>query len=518
MIKQNLRICSFDSESFIDKSFLNNYPNINITFDNDLRISELKPPSDDRSYLFIIRDPGLLYAVSELSLKSRYILFITDAFDTIPPEFLKLISQIIYLSDGPDERNFKLIKLFDRIDADYKAFMGYNMLNTAINILPDMMWFKELNGLHHNVNNTFSKIVRKTKEDCEGRTHGYIWNVPEEAAFSCRESEDMVIGTKSLLSFQEPVGTDEGMKQFVTYKAPVYDMFNNIIGTVGAGHDVTDFQNMGIQLTILTENIPFPVIMCNAEWKTVRINDNFIKIFNISEKESKSLFYPDWKKKYMKGISEGYVNDEKHTATREYTIEKNGDTLSFIVIEQEIRDSFNNLSGYFCLFRDITIEREYENAIVAAANSDGLTGLYNRRYFYEYISENLESEMTLLYMDLDHFKEVNDKYGHGKGDDVLIKTAYLIKNTFPDSTVIRLGGDEFASLYLKKVGDDVLNPKIKELEDKIKAITPDSEIGLSVSVGVGYKDSNDFNSEDFIHEVDKKMYEIKNKHHEKNED
>ncbi|MBQ7564853.1 MAG: diguanylate cyclase [Lachnospiraceae bacterium] len=514
MVKQNLDICSFVGVEPTLFAVSEKFTELFITNRAPFSKEQLNTLADDRSYLFVADNREDFKEVENAWLRSKYIVYIAETFSEVPGELEPDISTILYLGDPEEEKAYRLTALFHKITSDYKAFMGYNMLNSALNTLPDMMWFKELNGLHHNVNNAFAKIVRKTKEDCEGKTHGYIWNVPEEAAFSCKESEDQVISKKSLLTFQEPVGTDEGMKQFVTYKAPMYDMFQNIIGTVGMGHDITDFENMGIQLTILTGSIPFPVIMCETDWKTIRVNSNFCEFFGLNEEEAEKLYYPDWKKKYMKPVGEPEINETGHAVTQEYLIEYNGKSFDFIVIEQEIRNTFDDLSGYFCLFRDVTIQREYEQTIIDAANTDGLTGIYNRRYFYDYINENIDSEMTLLYMDLDNFKQVNDNFGHARGDEVLIKTAYAIRAIFDEALPVRLGGDEFAALYLRNVSDEDLKDKIREIEFRVRSLLRQNDIGLSVSIGIERKTSEQKDAEAFVHSGDKKMYAIKSRHHE----
>ena len=87
------------------------------------------------------------------------------------------------------------------------------------------------------------------------------------------------------------------------------------------------------------------------------------------------------------------------------------------------------------------------------ANIDGLTELYNHRYFYDYLSAEITNcskkgiPLSLLFIDIDNFKYYNDMYGHQKGDDVLRSIALIMKATFPKGTFIaRYGGEEFAAV------------------------------------------------------------------------
>ncbi len=84
------------------------------------------------------------------------------------------------------------------------------------------------------------------------------------------------------------------------------------------------------------------------------------------------------------------------------------------------------------------------------ATRDGLTGLYNRRYFEETLADHIESstrydrELSLVLFDLDHFKQINDTHGHAAGDEALRKFANLLRETARKADIVcRYGGDEF---------------------------------------------------------------------------
>ena len=69
--------------------------------------------------------------------------------------------------------------------------------------------------------------------------------------------------------------------------------------------------------------------------------------------------------------------------------------------------------GVLRIYRDVTNERKLEQRVIAAARTDYLTGLYNRRYFYEHVEEHRGNQpVTLITFDLDDFKNINDRYGH----------------------------------------------------------------------------------------------------------
>jgi diguanylate cyclase (GGDEF)-like protein len=104
------------------------------------------------------------------------------------------------------------------------------------------------------------------------------------------------------------------------------------------------------------------------------------------------------------------------------------------------------------VFQD-ELEQSYQRQMYESSTRDGLTGVYNRKYFAQKLAADLSFArrhlipFTLLMVDIDFFKHVNDTYGHRTGDDVLIAIAGTIKTTIrTEDTLARYGGEEFAVL------------------------------------------------------------------------
>lgn len=128
-----------------------------------------------------------------------------------------------------------------------------------------------------------------------------------------------------------------------------------------------------------------------------------------------------------------------------------------------------------------------------AAIKDPLTGLHNRRYFFE-TGEKLLSSMHRLgrnpmvaMVDIDHFKKVNDSYGHDIGDEVLIAVAQIIQDSFRrgNDIVARLGGEEFAILISPAGSDDeVENRYLEEVRQRISALEIETDCGAKIKTTV----------------------------------
>lgn len=129
---------------------------------------------------------------------------------------------------------------------------------------------------------------------------------------------------------------------------------------------------------------------------------------------------------------------------------------------------------------------------------DALTGLYNRRA----LDEKKEGLFTLVFIDLDNFKEINDSLGYKKGDEVLRVFADILKSlSRKEDVFVRWGGDEFILILpgTEKGGAEVLVERIREKTDK-----------LSISFSFGILESNGKEFSSLIKEASEKMQEQKN--------
>ncbi|MFA5901264.1 MAG: GGDEF domain-containing response regulator [Hyphomicrobium sp.] len=156
-------------------------------------------------------------------------------------------------------------------------------------------------------------------------------------------------------------------------------------------------------------------------------------------------------------------------------------------------------------------------ALQSLALTDTLTGLYNRRGFITVAEEQLKLArrssygLALAFVDLDGMKRINDGLGHEFGDQALVTTAKILRQTFRDSDVIaRLGGDEFIVLAIA-AGPGVASRIRKELVNSLaEHNSVPGAVPLSFSVGFSYflptATSNEASIEDLMVEADKQMY------------
>ncbi|MCG8552643.1 MAG: diguanylate cyclase, partial [Desulfobacterales bacterium] len=309
---------------------------------------------------------------------------------------------------------------------------------------------------------------------------------PDEYAkgeYVCLESEEIVLNKKITCLFDETVKCGDELRKFKTYKSPVFDTNGKVIGTVGLARDVTDLQNLMIELNILIESLPFSIMVTDKNRTITSVNQRFIENFKLDRTE-------------LLGKSVDSIMDETRTFTRNkrWILEQDQENTTLLskdtvlkVNEEKLLDIFNNLAGFIYLFTDITLEHQHKNKLLVDANTDYLTQINNRRSLHDFMRKTpCHTETALLLVDLDNFKEVNDRYGHDEGDKVLVAFSDLLKRMFPIKSLFRLGGDEFAVILNGMKNPDIPKQYAEQLlsEFNIELARQFSHTNISVSIGI----------------------------------
>jgi diguanylate cyclase (GGDEF)-like protein/PAS domain S-box-containing protein len=164
---------------------------------------------------------------------------------------------------------------------------------------------------------------------------------------------------------------------------------------------------------------------------------------------------------------------------------------------------------------DISDRIRLENRLVYIANTDVLTGINNRRHFFEQANEvfQTENDISVLMLDADKFKNINDQYGHDIGDVVLKMISSTLKSSVPDGAILaRLGGEEFVILLAnldsesalqlsQTICDTIANTPIK--------IDEEIEINVTISIGTAQRQNYEEDIDSILKRADEALYQAK---------
>ncbi len=384
-------------------------------------------------------------------------------------------------------------------------------LDTLIDSMPDLVWFKDLDGIHHKVNSKFCDFVKKSRDNVVGEMHAHIWDIPpaeaEKGEFNCRKSENEAIATGHTILTDEIVKSGDEKHLLKTYKTPLKGPDGEIFGTVGFAHDLTNLLNLDMELNLFIESMPFPLALCNNDDSIRQVNSCFLEFFGEDKNSIVGSNFISWMRdKLHPEVSP--VNGEQFFRI----IQDNGRIRHVNMTRKNILDIFDKKVGCFKIFRDITAEKELEIRIWNDANTDYLTGLANRHAFGHFVEKlRQDSKVHLIYIDLDAFKAVNDRWGHKAGDEALRIVAKAIRNVFVQDFPVRLGGDEFLICVQRDVPLSELENLAARLLRKIQEDFTASNHLTEMSASIGIRPFGNLADgvENLIRQADVAMYAAK---------
>lgn len=208
------------------------------------------------------------------------------------------------------------------------------------------------------------------------------------------------------------------------------------------------------------------------------------------------------------------------------TIEDLGSTNGTIVNDEHIEGPARLRNGDFIkigrtIFKFIAsnnIEAAYHDEIYRLTTVDGLTQVFNRRYFEDAIERELSRSrryarpLSLVLLDIDYFKKINDTFGHLAGDAVLKEVAGVVRSrTRREDVLARYGGEEFALLLpeIDEKGAAQLAEKVRKLVERHAFEFDGETIPVTVSAGVATVQRKSEEPQELIRRADEKLYESK---------
>lgn len=317
-------------------------------------------------------------AVTGLSDKAELIVFAQQEQKKEICEYLPAVSDLWTLPVTEEELQFRIHKWQQACKRDRDEWETSQFFEALINGMPDMIWFKDRDGIHEKVNDSFCRTVNKPKKLVEGRDHYFIWDVdpndPENEGHDCAESEREVFEKRQTCISEEKVKTGEGMKVLTTYKSPLYDLDGSVMGTVGVGVDIT--QERAYEQELVKKNRTLETIfsyidcgvLCHSldGKRLIRVNQAALRLLGYETQEemeedgfnmvAQSVMEED-KPKLRECIRE--LKDEGDSVSIEYRVEHpNGEILHIMGNVKLLRENGELYYQRFLL--DCTSQKQEE--------------------------------------------------------------------------------------------------------------------------------------------------------------
>jgi diguanylate cyclase (GGDEF)-like protein/PAS domain S-box-containing protein len=359
-------------------------------------------------------------------------------------------------------------------------------------------------------------IGTTTRELFEKETGGLSYL--EEALERAREGEEN--------KFTIEQKKNGGFTYIETRVAGIWDKEGQLNGFVFMSQDITErkmaeetLRSSEEKYRSLVESTEDSIYLIDRNYRYLFVNQKHLERIGLSEeqilgKEYSSFHSPDetrwFVEKVNKIIKTGESLQHEHRSLK--------DGRYFFLTMSPVKVNDEGIMAVTVISKDVTEFKLMEEELHKLSMTDELSGLYNRRGFFTLADQQLKiakrtnRRMTLLSIDMDNLKGINDTLGHKVGDIAILQTAHILRESFRESDIIaRIGGDEFVVLQVE-ITDTQPDTMVSRLQRNIEDYNAkiDGVYELSLSMGAAHFDhENPKGIEDLLVEADKFMYEHK---------
>ena len=460
-------------------------------------------------------DTAKEHAVKSMSGFTRTLIdLILSIYETLSTNTLQLMYEI---------RQQKTLEI-EKSELENKLHIREEYQRTILNNFPFLMWLKDAQGRYLVVNETFVKACGDASADnIIGKNDFDIW--PLDLAELYRSDDRTVMESGRIKSVEEFIEIDGKKEWFEIYKSPV-KVNGEVLGTVGYAQRISERKEAESKVRLAANVFAHSregILITSDDGTIIDVNNAFSRItgYSIDEVIGKKPsilksglqgedFYRDmWKSLIKKGHWYGEVWNRR----------KNGEIYAELLTISTIYQEDGDVKNYVALFSDISTIKEHEKHLEHIAHYDALTGLANRVL----LSDRLEQAMiqtsrrgghlAVAYLDLDGFKEINDRYGHEAGDQLLMAIASKMKLSLREGdTLARLGGDEFVAVLLDLEDFESSVPTLTRLLSAAAQpmVYGDAVLEVSASLGVTfYPQLDEMQADQLLRQADQAMYQAK---------
>lgn len=424
------------------------------------------------------------------------------------------------------ETKIKLSEMdMNRKNAEKELAASHELLTTIINTSPIRIFWKNTDLIYLGCNVFFANDAgEKSPQDIIGKNDYQLsW---KNEANSYRDDDQLVIETGiPKLFFEEKTTVWDGKVHWLrTSKVPLRDANHKIIGVLGIYEDITEqkiAQDEKLRFSQAIEQSSSATLITNAEGTIEYINAAFVQMTGYSKEEligknprllqsnktSPAVYDAMWSRITHGDSWQGEFIDQR----------KDGTEYIHSVNISPVFNSDGLITHYIATQEDITEKKRSEEHIHYLAHFDPLTGLPNRVKLddhFQYIltlSKRNNKKFAVMFLDLDHFKEVNDSLGHNIGDDLLVHISKRFKQILrEEDTVSRLGGDEFIFLLPNTdiQGAGQVAQKLLEIISK-SFLIKEYELNVTASIGIALYPTDGTTMDELSKNADIAMYRAK---------
>lgn len=402
-------------------------------------------------------------------------------------------------------------------------------LEEVINNVGSYIYTKDINGCYTYVNEAVEDIFDASSEDIIGKDDSHFFDL--EVYNQLKVNDQKVLREDTLISSEEVnlIKSTGELKTYYTVKKSLTNNMGEVIGMCGISTDISkqkELENVIKEqnklLDAVLNNVDAYVYMKDDQRYFRYVNNKTAEMFGLSNeniigKLDSDVIGQEMADHFWKSDKLVFETNEKQTI-EEVAEDGDGNLRHYLSMKMpyQINGESHALIGFST---DVTELYQLKEEFKKQANTDALTGLYNRRYFFKHAAKEFsrakrhDLDLTVISIDIDYFKEINDKYGHPIGDNVLIEMSKnILQNLRQEDLLARIGGEEFSIILPNTTSEKAQQVAQRICQTKNKFVVNEQTnevIDVHVSVGLVSMKPADLNFNDLFVRADKALYHAK---------
>ncbi len=408
-----------------------------------------------------------------------------------------------------------------------------NRLSLALDHIPAYIYMKNLQHQYVYANKPTLELFGCSAEALIGSDDSRFF--PPETVAHLNKIDTRVFESQQD-NAEQVVSCDDDGRQRVYWevKTPIYDDEDpgKLWGLCGISSDITTLKQQEAALQESEKRFhstfasaPIGMAIVGLDGHFLQVNEALANIlgYTVSQLQRKTfqqITFPDDLQldvAKFEQLRDGLIKD--YQLEKRY-FHKKGNVIWVSLSVSVVRDEADRALYFIAQIQDITERKYLMDRLANQARVDYLTNLSNRRYFMEQAEAELhralryETPLAMLMIDIDHFKHINDSYGHKTGDLVLQKLSEMLKHSLREVDVLgRIGGEEFAILLPESKLENAVEvaERLREQVENAKLIEDKGEpLRFTVSIGVALLDGKNKTLDSLFSSADEALYKAKN--------
>ncbi len=400
-------------------------------------------------------------------------------------------------------------------------------LRALLDALPDLVWLKDLNGAYRTCNPLMEELLGAPEAEIVGKTDYDFFSAEVADFFRANDRRAVAAGRASV---NEEWITFAGSGRTIlaeTTKTPVYGLGGDAIGVLGVARDITErrraeerLANEALRFKTVLDAARDGVHILDASGVVVEASESFCRMLGYTKAEVIGMNLEQWDEGVRPGEIEAHLAHLIAGAETPLfeTRHRRRDGSVFDVEISYFPVFMDGKQVVFCSSRDITERKRYQQQLEHIAHHDILTNLPNRALLEDRLRQGIAlsqrhgTSLAVVYLDLDFFKEVNDKHSHDVGDQLLIAVSQRLHAVLREGdTLARIGGDEFVVILTDLERAEDCAPLLERM--LVAAANPvtidDKMLKVSASIGATLYPRDDVDADMLLRHADQAMYQAK---------